>query len=118
MSPTHQDLSNDTTCCQIKKKKKNRRQKISWDCLFNPILQRGLELTPGGEGAASLAAAEEAGEVASLEAVQEAGLPHPRVTKELDLDLGDGRGGGDQLFNVLIGAAVNLQPMEQIPWGT
>jgi len=37
------------------------------------------------------------------------------VTKELDLDLGDGRGGGDQLFNVLIGAAVNLQPMEQIP---
>jgi hypothetical protein len=71
-------------------------------------------LTPGGEGVAPLAAAEEAGEVARLEAVQQAGLPHPRVPEEFDLDLGDGRGRGDQLFDVLVGPAVDLQPVEQV----
>ena len=70
------------------------------------------ELTPGGEWAASLAAPEEAGEVARLEAVQQAGFAHPRVTEELDFDLGDGRGGRDELLDVLVGAAVNLQPVE------
>jgi hypothetical protein len=36
------------------------------------------------------------------------------VPEELDLDLGDGRGRGDQLFDVLVGSAVDLQPVEQV----
>ena len=51
---------------------------------------------------------EDAGQVARLERLDEAGLARRRGAEELQLDLGDGRRGGDQLVDVLFAARVPL----------
>ena len=52
---------------------------------------------------------EEAGQVARLERLDEAALARRRGAEELQLDLGDGRRGGNQLVDVLLAARVPLK---------
>ena len=61
--------------------------------------------------------AEQAGEIASLQAFYQGGLPHPRVSEQFDLDLVDGTGGGYELLDVLLGPPVPLEHAEQVPQG-
>ena len=61
--------------------------------------------------------AEQAGEIARLQAFYQGCLPHPGVSEQLDLDLVDGTGGGYELLNVLLGPPVPLEHAEEVPQG-
>ena len=61
--------------------------------------------------------AEQAGEIASLQAFYQGCLPDPGVTEQFDLDLVDGTGGGYELLDVLLGSSVPLEHAEQVPQG-
>ena len=61
--------------------------------------------------------AEQAGEIARLQAFDQGCLPDPGVTEQFDLDLVDGTGGGYELLDVLLGSSVPLEHAEQVPQG-
>ena len=69
-------------------------------------------LIPGGRRPP--APPEEARQVPRLERLDEAGLAGGRGAEELELDLGDGGGGGDELVDVLLAARVALEPLEEV----
>ena len=66
---------------------------------------------------APLAPPEEAGKVARLQGLDHGRLAHARVAEKLDLDLAYRREGGNQLVDVVLGAAVPLEPVEEVPEG-
>ena len=61
--------------------------------------------------------AEQAGEIARLQAFYQGCLPDPGVSEQFDLDLVDGTGGGYELLNVLLGPPVPLEHAEEVPQG-
>ena len=67
-----------------------------------------------GRGGRLLAPSEEAREVSGLEGVDEGRFADAGAPEDFEFDFPDGRGGGDELLDVVVAAGLPLEFLEQV----